>query len=330
MKKIKTILITVSFLCCAAATGAEDGYIVSADGAVYNEEGTLKTLGEFEYAFVSPGGAHYAVLSFEEGTFPLKSTARVYDKTGRLSYVVQGTGASRALVADSGACVLVTMMGLDPTSPAELAFYDASGHKTGSAEAGFPGDAAFLNDDRFLAISVMGDATRVFDTETGDEEFNVPVSRTLAAVDDALLLVDPEFIALYDGGFLEWEFGHDLYYPRMAVVNDGSTAALVGCHHEVALLDLETGRIADVWEAPDDFGVTDIDASGDFSVIAVGLRSLNSVEAVYLLDGSLEVLESEERPVTKPSGAMPVVKVIDGVTPEAVAFGQGWRAALTR
>lgn len=330
MGNIKRFLVAVSLLCFAAAAGAEDGYLVSVDGTVYGEEGTLKTLGEFEYAFVSPGGSYYAVLSFVEGALPLKSTARMYDNTGRLSYAVPNTGASRAIVADSGACVLVTMTRPDPTASAELAFYDASGYKTGSAEAGFPGDAAFLGDDRFLALSVMGDATRVFDTETGYEEFDAPASRTLAARDDALLLVDHEFIALYDGGVSEWEFDHDLYYPRKAQLNRDNTAALVGCHHEVALIDLEPGRITDVWEAPDGFAVTDIDASGDFSVIAVGLRSLNSVEVVYLLDGSLEVLKSEERPVTKPSGAMPVVKVIDGVTPEAVAFGQGWRAVLTR
>jgi hypothetical protein len=331
MKNIKTILTAFTLLCCATAAVAGDGYLVSVDGTVRNEESTLKTLGEFEYAFVSPGGAYYAVLAFDESaSFPLRSTARVYDRNGRLSYVVPGTGASRAIVADSGACVLVTMTGPDPSAPAELALYDASGHKTGSAETGFPGDAAFLANGGFLALSVPGDATRVFDMETGDEEYTIPASRTLAAADGALLLIDPEFISLYDGGFLEWEFGHDLYYPRMAVVNDGATAALVGCHHEVALLDLETGRITEVWEAPDDFAVTDIDASGDFSIVAVGLRSLNGVEAAYLLDGSLEVLKSEERTVTQPSGSMPVVKVIDGVTPEAVAFGQGWRAALTR
>jgi hypothetical protein len=222
------------------------------------------------------------------------------------------------------------MTGPDPSAPAELAFYDASGHMTGSAETGFPGDAAFLADDRLLALSLPGDATRVYDMETGGEEYDVPVSRTLAAANGALLLVDPEFIALYDGSFLEWEFNHDLYYPRMAVVNDGATAALAGCHHEVALLDLENGRIADVWEAPDDFAVTDIDASGDFSFIAVGLRSLKGVEAAYLLDGSFKVLKSEERPVTRPSGSMPIVKVVNGVEPEVAAFGQGWRAALTR
>jgi hypothetical protein len=255
----------------------------------------------------------------------------MYDRTGRLSYAVPNTGASRAIVADTGASVLVTMMGPDPTASAELAFYDASGHKTGSAEVGFPGDAVFSPGAEYAAVVSAGDATYVFDTDGGDQLYELPASRTLAAGDgDLILLVDPEFIALYRDGFSEWDFGHDLYYPRMAIVNDTSTAALVGCHHEAALIDLESGRITDIWEAPDGFAVTDIDASGDFSTIAVGLRSLNSVEVVYLLDGSLEVLKSEERPVTKPSGAMPVVKVIDGVTPEAVAFGQGWRAVLTR
>jgi hypothetical protein len=330
MENIKWVFITLSLLSCAAA-GAEDGYLVSVGGAVCNEEGTLKTLGEFEYAFVSPDGAYYAVLTFEESSsFPLRSTARMYDRTGRLSYVVPNTGASRAIVADTGTCVLLTMTAPEPTATAELAFYDASGHKTGSAEAGFPGDAVFLGDDRFLALSIMGDATRVFDMETGDEEYDVPASRTLAAADDALLLVDPDFIAFYNGGFLEWEFDHDLYYPRMAIVNDGASAALVGCHHEVALLDLDTGRITDVWETPEGFAVTDIDASDDFSLIAVGARSLGGIEAVYLLDSTFETLKSEKKTVAKPSGAMPVVTVVEGEYPEALAFGQGWRTTLEK
>jgi WD40 repeat protein len=331
MRNIKRVLIALSLLCFAAA-GAEDGYLVSVGGAVYNEEGTLKTLGEFEYAFVSPDGSYYAVLTFEESSsFPLKSTARIYDKTGRLSYTVMNTGASRAVVADTGACVLVTMTRPEPTATAELAFYNASGHKTGYAEAEFPGDAAFSPGTEYAAIASAGDATYVFDTDGGDVLYELPASRTLAAGDDGLiLLVDPEFIALYRDGFSEWEFDHDLYYPRMVELNHGNTTALVGCHHEVALLDLETGRIAYVWETPEGFAVTDIDASDDFSLIVVGARSLDGIEAVYLLDGTFETLKSEKKTIAKPSGATPVVTVIEGEHSEALAFGQGWRTTLTR
>jgi len=331
MENIKRVLIALSLLCFAAA-GAEGGYLVSVGGAVYGEEGTLKTLGEFEYAFVSPDGAYYAVLTFEESSsFPLRSTARMYDKTGRLSYTVPNTGASRAIVADTGACVLVTMTAPEPTATAELAFYDASGRKTGSAEAGFPGDAVFSPGAEYVAIVSAGDATYVFDTDGGDLLYELPVSRTLVAGDDGLiLLVDPEFIALYRDGFSEWEFDHDLYYPRTVQLNHDNTAALAGCHHEVALLDLETGRITDVWEAPEGFAVTDIAASDDFSLIAVGARSLGGIEAVYLLDSTFETLKSEKKTVAKPSGATPVVTVAEGEHPEALAFGQGWRTTLEK
>lgn len=330
MGNIKRVLVAVSLLCFAATAGAEDGYLVSVDGAVYSEEGTLKTLGEFEYAFVSPGGSYYAVLSFVEGALPLKSTARMYDKTGRLSYTVPNTGASRAVVADTGACVLVTMSGVGPEATADLGFYDSSGIKVGSAAIGFPGEAMFSPGAEYAAVVSAGDATYVFDTDGGDLLYELPASRTLAAGDDLILLVDPEFIALYRDGFSEWDFGHDLYYPRTAQLNGDNTAALVGCHHEVALVDLESGRVTDVWEAPDGFAVTDIDASDNFSLVAVGVRSLGGIEAVYLLDGSFGILKSEKKTVAKPSGAMPVVTIVDGVSPEALAFGQGWRATLEK
>jgi len=331
MGNVKSVAVVVSLLCFAAAAGAEGGYLVSVDGAVYSEEGTLKTLGEFEYAYVSPGGAYYAVLTFVEGALPLKSTARIYDKTGRLSYAVPNTGAIRAVVADRGACALVTMSGVGPEASANLTFYDTTGTETGSAAVGFPGDAMFSPDAEYAAVVSAGEATYVFDADGGDLLYELPASRTVAAGDGGLILiVDPEFIALYREGFSEREFGHDLYCPRIAQLNEDTTAALVGCHHEVALVDLESGRITDVWEAPDGFAVTDVDASGDFSVIAVGVRSLSGVEAAYLLDGSFGVLKSEKETVAKPSGAMPVVTVVDGVSPEASVFGQGWRTTLEK
>ncbi|UCE26286.1 MAG: hypothetical protein JSW52_07940 [Candidatus Coatesbacteria bacterium] len=331
MANIKPFIAVVSLLCFAVAAGAGDGYLISVDGAVHSEEGTLKTLGEFEYAYVSPGGAYYVVLSFVEGAFPIKSTARIYDKTGRLSYAVPNTGASAAVVADNGACVLVTMSADGPEATADLDFYDSSGVNVGSAAVGYPGDAMFSPSADYAAVISAGEATYVFDADDGDLLYELPASRTLAADDNgSVLLVDPEFIALYRDGFAEWSFGHDLYYPRMAQVNEGNTAALVGCHHEVALVDMESGRITETWEAPDGFAVTDIDASDDFSIIGVGVRSLDGVEAAYLLDDSFGVLKSKTETVAKPSGAMPIVIVVDGVTPEATVFGQGWRATLEK
>jgi len=113
------------------------------------------------------------------------------------------------------------------------------------------------------------------------------------------------------------------------VVNEAGTAALVGAHHEVALVALDDGRVTARWTAPDGFAVTDVAADADFTAVAVGMRSLAGVEAAVRLDRRLVEVGREDHAVAQPSGASPLVGVGGGATPAVMARGQGWTALWT-
>ena len=104
----------------------------------------------------------------------------------------------------------------------------------------------------------------------------------------------------------------------------------MGAHHEVALVSLADGRVTARWEAPGDFGVTDVAAAADFSAFAVGMRTLTGTEAAAMLDAGLNVTSQEERNVGQPSGSSPAVAVLGGTLRRVVALGQGWQTTLAR
>lgn len=315
-----------------AAFGVGPGgqYLAVWEGRVWNEDGAVRTLGPYEFAFVSPSGSAFAVASLEAGAMPPASTVRVYDRAGRVLWTAAGTGATSAYVADSGAAALVTMAGDGPSATAHLDFNSAGGVRTGGADVAAPLAATFFpGEDRF-ALAVLGGATAVYDLAAGTKEYELPATRAPAAgPGDLVLLVDRQGMALYRRGGRLWEADHGIYYPRMAKVDAGGAWAVVGGHHEVALVSLADGRVARRWEAPADFGITDLGAAADFSSFAVGIRSLAGLEAVAWLNSRLEVIAKEERYVAQPSGSSPAVAVLAG-PPRAVAMGQGWRATLTR
>ena len=328
-------IVLISVVLCAAVSvsalgiGADaNHYLVSLNGELLGEKGVERYLAEYEYTAVSPSGEAYALLKFREGAMPLVSTVKVFNHSGRLLYTVANSGAGSVRPADSGAAVFIIMIGNGPQAKGHLEFYSAAGTKTGSADVGFPGDGVFFGDDEYYALTVPGDATYIFDVNTGEEEYTLPATSSIAAMGDKLLLIGHERLAAYEGETELWSINHNLYYARMGILSDTGAKALVGCHHEVALVDMSTGEIMmSVWEAPGDFGVTDIDASGDFSVIAIGLRSLDGTESVQVLDGNFELKSAEEHKVTSPSGAMPMVAVLDN---GVIALGQGWQTTLKR
>jgi hypothetical protein len=334
MRKTLLIFLATAFAASAAwaafGVGAQGQYLAVWEGRVWNESGAVKTLAPLEFAFVSPGGSAFAVASLVEGATPLRSTMRVYGRDGLLLWTAAGTGATSAYVADSGAAALVTMVGDGPSATARLDFYSAAGARTGGAEAGPPLAAAYFPGEDRLALSVLGGPTAVYDVAAGSKEYELPYARALAAgPGDLVLLVDREWMALYRNGAELWRVRHDLYYPRLVEVDDGGTRAVVGGHHEVALVALADGRVVQRWEAPADFGVTDLAAARDFSSFAVGIRSLVGVEAVVWLNSRFETIAKEERRVTQPSGSSPTVAVL-ATPPRATAMGQGWRATLER
>ncbi len=326
--------ILLSVLVCAAVSvsalgiGADGGhYLVSLDGKLHSEEGVERELAEHEYAVVSPSGDSYALLQFEEEAMPLVSTVKVFDRSGRLLYTVPKSGASSVRLADSGAAVFITMIGDGPQAKGYLEFYNPTGTKTGSADIGFPGDGAYFEGNNRYAIISLGDAVHVFDMAEGEETYTLPSTRSIAASGDTLILIGDEYIVAYRGETELWSISHNLYYPRMGLLDGNGSEALIGCHHEVALVNMTSGELEYVWEAPGDFGVTDIDASADFSTIAVGLRTLDGTESVQVLDGSFKLVSAEEHTVARPSGAMPMVAVTDG---GVVAIGQGWQTTLKK
>jgi len=315
----------------ATAVGPEGGFLAVREGQVISERGVVRSLGPGEYAFLSPGGAAFAVVTLREGAVPLRSAARLYDRAGRALWAVAETGASSAYVADSGAAALVTMLGDGPGARARLEFYAASGTKTGEAEVGPPLAADSFPGSENLAVAVLGEETVVCDLAAGEVRHRLPAARTVAAGPEGLaVLVDREGLASYRGASREWRTNHGLYFPRLAEVDAAGGRAVVGAHHEVALVALADGRITARWVAPEGFGVTDLAAASDFSSFAAGVRSLAGVEAVVWLDAGLGEIAREEHTVTQPSGASPEVAVFAGPPARAVAWGQGWRAELSQ
>jgi hypothetical protein len=307
------------------------GYLSAWGGEVVTEAGVVRTLGPLEFAFVSDGGAAFAVASLVEGAMPLKSAVRVYDRSGRLLWAAAETAATSAFVADSGAATLVTMVGDGPQATSRLEFYSAAGVRTGAAETGQPLAVSYFPGEDRLALSALGGPTAVYDVAAGSKEYELPYARALAAgPGDLVLLVDREWMALYRKGAEAWRVRHDLYYPRLVQIDEAGTRAAVGAHHEVALVSLADGRITARWEAPGDFGVTDVAAAADFSAFAVGTRTLAGTEAATVLDAGLNVTTREERNVSQPSGSSPAVAVLGGTPRRVVALGQGWRTTLSR
>ncbi|UCH77489.1 MAG: hypothetical protein JSU81_07045, partial [Candidatus Coatesbacteria bacterium] len=171
----------------------------------------------------------------------------------------------------------------------------------------------------------------VCDLAAGEVAYRLPAARTLAAGPEGLVvLVDREGIALYGGASREWRKSHGLYFPRLVALDEAGGRAVVGAHHEVALVSLADGRVTARWEAPEGFGVTDLAAAPDFSSFAVGVRSLAAIEAVVWLDAGLGEIAREEHTVTQPSGASPEVAVFAGPPSRAAAWGQGWYAELSQ
>ncbi len=315
----------------ALSAGPQGQYLAVWDNKVSSEAGTVRGLGPREYAFASPGGSAFAVVSIREGTMPPASTVRVYDHGGRVLWTAADVGATSAYVADSGAAALVTVLGEGPAAPARLDFYSAAGARTGGADVGPPLEAAFFPGEERLVLSVLGSATAVFDLAGGAKEYELPAARTPAAGPGGrVLLVDREWMALFRDGGRVWQAAHNLYYPRLAEISEDGAQAVVGAHHEVALVSLADGRVAGRWKAPADFGVTDLAAAADFSSFAVGTRSLQGREAAAWLDASLKIITQEEHDVAQPSGSSPTVAVLAGVPPRALAMGQGWQATLTK
>ncbi len=332
VKKIFTLFATAAAAAAwgAVGVGAQGQYLTVWDGRVWNEGGALRTLEPLEFAFVSEGGAAFAVVSLEEGTKPLRSAVRVYDRAGRQLWTVAVAGVASAYVADSGAAAVVTRVGEGPSATARLDLYSAGGSRTGGADVGPPLAASFFPGEDRLALAVLGGPTAVYDLATGSKEYDLPAARTAAAGPGGrVLLVDQKWMALYRKGAEAWRVRHDLYFPRLVKVDRAGALAAVGAHHEVALVSLADGRIAARWEAPADFGVTDLAAAADFSSFAVGIRSLAGVEAVVWLNPRLEVMAKEERHVAQPSGSSPTVAVL-AAPARAMAMGQGWRATLER
>jgi hypothetical protein len=315
----------------AIGVGPGGGYLAAWGGEVVTEAGAVRALGPLEFAFVSPGGAAFAVVSLEEGATPPRSAVRVYDRAGRQLWAVAAGAATSAFVADSGAAALVTMVGEGPSATAHLEFHSAAGARTGEAETGPPLAAAFFPGEDRLAVAVPGGATTVYDLAAGVERYRLPYARALAAGPGGrVLLVDRDWMALCRDGAETWRVRHGLYFPRLVGIDATGARAVVGAHHEVALVSLADGGITARWEAPADFGVTDLAAAADFSSFAVGMRTLAGTEAVAWLDAGFNVVKREERRVARPSGSSPAVAVLGGTPARAVALGQGWRTTLEK
>jgi hypothetical protein len=196
---------------------------------------------------------------------------------------------------------------------------------------GPPLEAAFFPGQGKMALVELGGSTLVFDLATGDEAYRIPAARTAApGPEEIVLLVEREWMALYRGTAEVWRQNHGLYFARLARVSADGAKAVVGGHHEVALVSLADGGIARRWEAPEGFAVTDLAAGADFTSFAVAFRSLDGVEAAAWLDDDLNVITEVKRNVARPSGSSPAVALPGGGAGGAVVMGQGWHTTLTR
>jgi hypothetical protein len=336
--KVTIIILTCLFL--AAAISGQNRNVVSdrdeallllKQGTVTTGTSVLYTLKTGDHAALSPRGNCFSVLSAKKTEFGVKKTVRVYARTGNSKYEIPGTGADMVHVADNGASVLVTVLGMDVNAKTRLEFYNPSGIKTGSVITSFPGECKFFPGDAAVAVSIKGESTRVFHMESGRELYRVPYARThIPLKDNKILLVDRAWFAFFDGGKETWRRSHNLYHPRLVTANANGTKVLVGCHHEVAVVDTGNGIILKKWDAPASFGVISIDASSDFTTIAVGVRSLQGIEAVCLLDQDLKLLEKQEQRVSKPTAYFPQVAVLEKPELKVMVLGQSWEKTLKR
>ncbi len=108
-------------------------------------------------------------------------------------------------------------------------------------------------------MAIPGESIRVFSIGEGREVIRVPYARAfLPLVGSQILLVDRAWLALYRDGKEVFRRSHDLYYPRLILADRENRNALIGCHHEVVLADIQEGRIASRWKTPASFDVISI------------------------------------------------------------------------
>lgn len=314
-----------------AVSDREKSLLTFLSGKIATETSVIYELKKGENAFLSPEANHFSVLTKAEPGFQGKRKARVFSRDGSMLYQITETSADRVYIADSGAAVLITMLGIDPNSNACVEIYDKTGKKTGFAITPFPGECKFSPDRNTFSISLKGESTRIFNIESGEEEHRISYARThIPLKNNNILLVDRKWFALFRGNEEIWRHAIDLYYPRLVTTNKDYSKVLIGCHHEIALLDIDMEKIVSRWEAPATFGVISIDASKDFTTIAVGVRSLRGIEAAYLLDKNFELIKKQERQVSKPTNIFPQVVILEKPQFKVLVFGQSWEKTLKR
>ena len=307
----------------------EKSLLMVRGGRIETETAAVYDLKSGETAFLSPRGGCFAVLAKTGTALAAERNLRVYARDGRMIYQIPETRADIVYTADNGACLLITILGIDPNSKARLDIVDEKGKTTGSATVPFPGECKFFPGNAALALAIPGESIRVFSIGEGREVIRVPYARAfLPLVGSQILLVDRAWLALYREGKEAFRRSHDLYYPRLILADRENRNALIGCHHEVVLADIQEGRIASRWKAPASFGVISIGAAGDFSAAAVGARSLSGVEAVYILDKDLKTVRKHEQRVPKPSGVFPKVVILEKPRLKILVYGQAWEKTL--
>lgn len=309
----------------------EESILMLKHGKVATEKATLYELKLNESAYLSPGADCFLVLSPVDPAVPAMKSVRVFKKDGSTLYRVERTKVDMVYIADNGAGVFITVLGMDIAAKVRIDIFDPTGRKTGSVVTPFPRGCKFFPGNTAFGINLRGDAVRVFDISSGKEVFKLPPASTFIPLkDNKTLLVDRSWFALFKSGREVWRRSHSLYYPRLVKAGTGDSKVLVGCHHEVAVVNINDGNIQKKWEAPANFGVISIAASKDFNTFGVGLRSLKGVEMVLLLDMNFQLLEKQEQKVEKPTAIFPQVIVLEKPYPRVFAYGQSWEKTLKR
>ncbi len=136
-----------------------------------------------------PRAAPVFLVALKPGVFPPRARIRIFDRNGGELWSAEDTTAIRAVVAETGAAVLVTMKTPEPTTACLLEFYDAGGRRRGEAETTLIGAAAFAPGTSKAAFITGGGKTKVFDVAAGTLAYELPAAEYLAAGPDERFLL---------------------------------------------------------------------------------------------------------------------------------------------
>ncbi|MCD4733909.1 hypothetical protein K8R78_06690 [bacterium] len=285
----------------------EDGY------TRHTTDGTLKaviSLPEHGWVYASPSGNYLLLAKFHLEMFPLVADLRFLDSKGNEVWSKQGYPFASARLSDDGKVATVEFLGTGPQSVAELTLLDANGATITTRSIHPLGEYHFSPDGSFFAYNVPGDGLVVLNAETGKDLVSLPSTQVFALTSERVISAQSNSITLHDladGEELTIETGVNI--PRF-VIPSGNAFVVAGRDDLfVVSPDDLTERYTHLSEG---YSIASLDATGDFSLIAIGTYTREGSGAIWLYDGELNQLEEVLLPESRLGGPTPQVVLSDG------------------